>query len=421
MEGTMDSRRLRLTRPTPRPVAPRRAATHVTEPTSVINDQSTKILDVAPAQPHFSKLTPIYQPSPVNTVDAISGPRVKGIEFIKPVSHHKKAQSHHQTQESPDEPFIPHLSHKLEYLENNLEAVDLDLLGGVIDDEKDVAEVFGAALQPVGSAPVNYIEQYFNRTNSESTIKHHIKTLVPRVKDSIKKVNRKHVHRIGVLSILTGVIAFGGYLLADSFFVNQEAKAVLGQDTSSVVEPALTEPATTTPTAQAATTPDPTPAVSTTASNAVGYTAPADQPKFITIKKLGIHAPVVSLGLTSTGAVDTPKNIWDAAWFNGSAKPGTDGAALIDGHSSATRGALFGNLDRLVAGDQIQIERGDGTMLTYSVAYTAIVNRNNVDMASMLKPYGGASKGLNLITCTGKWIDSEKTLENRVLVYAQQI
>ena len=427
----MDSRRLTLTRPTSRPVAPRRAAAHVKEAASVINDHVTAtVADTTPtqgSQPHFSKLTPIYQPSPVNTVAAISGPRVKGIEFIKTTHKSKKAAP--LVSDTPmnttlrEESTKQLISHRLEELENNLDSVDLDLMGGVIDEEADLAEVFGAAIKPVEYQQVNYIEQYFERSAEDSVIKHHIKTILPKVAHSIKKVNKKHVRRIGVLSILTGVIAFGGYLVADSFFVNQEAKAILAQDTSTVASPVMNEATTSSSSTNAAATTSQSAASTPTPGNGVAAasTIPGDQPKYLTIKKLGIHAPVANVGLTSAGAVDTPKNIWDAAWYNGSAKPGNDGATLIDGHSSATRGALFGNLDRLAAGDQIQVTRGDGAVITYSVAYVAVVDRNHVDMASMLKPYGSAAKGLNIITCEGQWVNSEETLQNRVLVYAQQI
>jgi len=42
-------------------------------------------------------------------------------------------------------------------------------------------------------------------------------------------------------------------------------------------------------------------------------------------------------------------------------------------------------------------------------------------MRAMLSPYGGASKGLNLITCEGDWINSERTLTKRVLVWTEQV
>ncbi len=435
MEGTMDSRRLVLTRPTPRSVAPRRLNTvskkEVVSVETVKSSAGPSVLAQS-AQPQFSKLTPIYKPSPVNTVADISRPRVKGIEFIKvstkPEAVKSPIESAMVSTAKDNLPLVemadPSVGPNLEFYKNNIDSIDFDLIEGNLYDNESVAVGSSLVAEATDYQPINFVEQYFQRSVNKPVSEHRRKNLLPMVKQNIKKVNNKHVRRLGVLSVLMGVIAFGGYLVTDSFFVNQEAKAVIDQNIPVATSPVLTETASSATSSQADTTAQTTqaaPQVSTTASNAAGYTVAPDQPKFISIQKLGIHAPVVNVGLTAGGAVDTPKNIWNAAWYNGSAKPGNPGAVLIDGHSSATRGALFGNLDRLVAGDQIQVERGDGTVITYSVAYSTIVNRNNVDMASMLKPYDGSDKGLNIITCTGKWIDSEKTLENRVLIYAKQI
>jgi LPXTG-site transpeptidase (sortase) family protein len=363
----------------------------------------------------------------------ISRPRVKGIEFIKTSIKPEVLKPVQQTIEMPLSRDIaslveskePMVSHTLEFYDQNVDSLDFDLLEeGDYYDKADVGIGLGVEAELVGYQPINFVEQYFERSTKKPKVVRHHKKLLPIVKQNMQKVNRKHVYRAGALTALVGVIAFGGYLVTDSFIVNQEAKAVISQDTSAATTPVLTETtgnAATPAQSDTSQTTQNTSPTSSAAGTAASSSIAPDQPKTIKIQKLGINASVVSVGLTSSGAVDTPKNIWNAAWYTGSAKPGNSGAVLMDGHSSATRGALFGNLDRLAAGDQIQIVRGDGTVLTYSVAYTTIVNRNNVDMGSMLKVYNGADKGLNIITCTGKWIDSEKTLENRVLIYAKQI
>ena len=432
----MDSRRLVLTRPTPRSVAPRRPQqAHKAEVVSVepIQQVADVPVVVQTAQPQFSKLTPVYKPSPVNTVADISRPRVKGIEFIKATSKLETPKPLQQKIETVLPRDItplaelkePSVGHNLEFYDRNVDSLDFDLLEeGDYYDKADVGIGLGVEAELIGYQPINFVEQYFERTTKKPKTVHHHKKLLPIVKQNMKKVNRKHVYRAGALTALVGVVAFGGYLVTDSFFVNQEAKAVINQSVAVATTPVLTETtgnaATSAQSDTSQTTQNTSPTSSAAGSAASSSIAP-DQPKTIKIQKLGINASVVSVGLTSSGAVDTPKNIWNAAWYTGSAKPGNSGAVLIDGHSSATRGALFGNLDRLAAGDQIQIVRGDGTLITYSIAYTTIVNRNNVDMGSLLKPYDGADKGLNIITCTGKWIDSEKTLENRVLIYAKQV
>ena len=455
MEGTLNGARLTLTRPTSRSVAPRATNTPDVQQTAVVPVTTPKVVSVpvlnavsiaAPvtASPRFSQLTPVYQPTPTNTPADIAQPRVKGIEFVTPAASKPAVVAAAAPLASPvafAEVAMPDVNaQRFAYVENNLESMDLDqtegaVAGAAVPTSNILEPVVAAeiALQPMAdSAAPDFIHQYFQQNTAEDTSK------IGKLKDFRKTVKAKigakmppakHVRRFGIASVLVGIIAIGGYVVADSFFINQQAKEVLALEAKPVLTPVLQEDNA--PVAATAETPivEDTSAqqlaqasqqVSTPRANG-GYAVAPDQPKTLKIQKLGISAAVVSLGLTNTGAVDTPKSIWDAGWYNGSAKPGTDGAVFIDGHSSASRGALFGNLDKLANGDQIQIVRGDGVVLTYRVAHTTIVDRNAVDMVSMMKPYGGAARGLNIITCVGKWIDSEKTLENRTLVYAQQI
>jgi LPXTG-site transpeptidase (sortase) family protein len=434
MEGVMDGR-LVLNRPASISVAPRDNSVlyidhnhNSQEPAT--NNAGTMPIPVVPEtvikQPQFSQLTPIYQQTPTNSPADIVQPKVKGIEFVaKPaaptVAPTKPSMTNIVADKSVDLPLPPVVSHepiapKLEYLERYLDQAQVTPSNAV----------FGA--NPASDNPqVDYMRQYFQQNIAEAPVKNNIAGIIPKI--DLSNINKKSIIRASLSLLLVGIIGLGGYVIADSFFINQKAKEVLTQSSSDPIpieSPIVNDSenntvATTTNATTTTVNATEDQQVLGTADTAAAYAVPADQPKYITISKLGIQAPVVNLGLTSSGAVDTPKNIWHAGWYNGSAKPGTNGASLIDGHSSETHGALFGNLEQLVAGDKIQIERGDGVIINYQVAYVVIVNRNNVDMASMMKPYGNSSKGLNIISCNGKWIDSEKTLENRVLVYAQQI
>lgn len=184
--------------------------------------------------------------------------------------------------------------------------------------------------------------------------------------------------------------------------------------------PAVTPPVTPTTPAPTVT---PTPTVVPTAANTAAYDGNvSEQPQSITINKLGIRAASIeNVGITTSGAMGSPSNIWNAGWYTGSALPGTNGAVFIDGHASSNRNGLFGNLDKLQIGDRIGIERNDGRTVMYKVMEIKTVDRNAVDMVSMLRPYGDASRGLNIMSCSGAWIESEQTLQNRVLVYAVEV
>ena len=152
------------------------------------------------------------------------------------------------------------------------------------------------------------------------------------------------------------------------------------------------------------------------------YQVAPSLPRVLTIANAKVHARVLSMDVNPDNSVQAPININDAGWYTGSAKPGEPGAALIDGHASgATRQGLFGYLDTLKLGDTVEVERGDGVKFIYEVVHTETVKREDVDMAKLLMPYGGAPQGLNLITCTGTYIRNEKTYDSRAIVYTKLV
>jgi LPXTG-site transpeptidase (sortase) family protein len=250
-------------------------------------------------------------------------------------------------------------------------------------------------------------------------------------------INRRLVTIVAVVL----VVGLGGFFGVNAVVHAQKSHtAATAQSTSTtaVTQPvaqAAADTTTDTPTDTTTTAPSDTntndaPATTTAPSDSnstvpsVANTAVSDDfaslPGFLDIAKLGIHASVEQVSTTTSGAMGAPTSIWDAGWYTGSSRPGETGVTFIDGHSSSAGGALFGKLDTLVVGDTIKVERNDGIAITYSVAKVSVVNRNDVNMASMLKPYNVWKNGLNLMSCEGAWVASENTLENRVLVYAVQ-
>jgi sortase (surface protein transpeptidase) len=126
--------------------------------------------------------------------------------------------------------------------------------------------------------------------------------------------------------------------------------------------------------------------------------------------------------VSKTGALETPANVYDTAWFNQSALPGQPGAMLIDGHvSSWTTHGVFYGLKTLVAGDTIEVQRGDGTDFMYKVVRTQVYSAFSVDMKAALAPIVAGRSGLNLITCTGEVIPGTNEFNQRVMVFAEQI
>jgi sortase A len=155
-------------------------------------------------------------------------------------------------------------------------------------------------------------------------------------------------------------------------------------------------------------------------SNAVNsYRTPFDEPRRITIPRLGINARVKPLDLKANNVLDAPASIYDAGWYEHSAKPGENGATLIDGHvHGLTKRGIFYNLKKLDVGDEIEIERGDGKIFKYSVIRKQSYDRNAMDMASALVSIDPSLPGLNLITCDGPLDKKNNTYEDRLLIQA---
>lgn len=232
------------------------------------------------------------------------------------------------------------------------------------------------------------------------------------VEENTQPLKRKKGRLRYISAIVGAVIILGitGYISIDAWMTNNEVKQVVAQrDTQN--------------TASATTVLGEGQDETEVTKDTIGsYKVAADLPRVITVDKLKIHARVMPMSVNADGSLQAPANIYDSGWYSASSKPGTPGAALIDAHASgATREGLFAYLDTLAAGDQISIERGNGEKLTYKVAFKETVPLESVDMVKLLNPYGGAAEGLNLITCTGKWLPDQKTYDHRVTVYAQRV
>jgi len=144
-------------------------------------------------------------------------------------------------------------------------------------------------------------------------------------------------------------------------------------------------------------------------------------PQTLTIKKIGIAARILQVGIDKEGRMDVPKTAYDVAWYNGSSRPGEAGAMVIDGHVQGVGGgAIFTNLKKLIVGDDIKVTRGDGKIFSYSVTKTETIPVSQVDMNKLLVSVDTNKPGLNLITCGGDYDTKSETFNSRTIVYTLQ-
>lgn len=154
------------------------------------------------------------------------------------------------------------------------------------------------------------------------------------------------------------------------------------------------------------------------------HTVPATHPRYISIPSIGVEQTrVFPVGVTKNNVLDTPKNIHDAAWYNKSATPGSGyGAVLIDAHNGGyTKDGIFAKLSKLVKGDEISVERGDGKVFTYIVTSNVTMGLDEVNergMKEMMVSSDSSKEGLSLITCAGNYVPRLGQFDKRVMVRA---
>jgi sortase A len=153
----------------------------------------------------------------------------------------------------------------------------------------------------------------------------------------------------------------------------------------------------------------------------VNYRVDPDAPRRISIPKIGVNARIKPLGTKSNNELKAPANIYDAGWFDRSARLGERGgtATLIDGHvHGLTKPGVFYALKKVGLGEVIEVERGDGKIFKYEVVRTRTYNRHSVDMNAAMTAIDPALPGLNIMTCTGALEKDANTYSDRLLVQA---
>jgi sortase (surface protein transpeptidase) len=141
---------------------------------------------------------------------------------------------------------------------------------------------------------------------------------------------------------------------------------------------------------------------------------PAPATDRLSIPVAGVDAPIISVGQTAAGNVDTPRSLYQVGWWNGSAWFGQSGsfATFLVGHTPG----VFAGLRGLSAGAGLTVALADGAVFNYRVVAveTWAVDDPNL-MYQALSPR--AAGGLNLMTCAGTYNASTGTYNQRTVVY----
>lgn len=144
-------------------------------------------------------------------------------------------------------------------------------------------------------------------------------------------------------------------------------------------------------------------------------------PLRLKIPSISVDAPVESVGLTSAGAMDVPKNPDGVAWFNLGSHPGNSGSAVIAGHNGiwdTGKDTVFKNLNKLQKGDKLYVVDDKGATIAFVVrenrTYDPNADASAVFSSNDSKPY------LNLVTCES-WNKITESYSMRLVVFADKV
>lgn len=147
--------------------------------------------------------------------------------------------------------------------------------------------------------------------------------------------------------------------------------------------------------------------------------AEAADPVRIRIPAIGVDAPVDPLTVDGNGVLPPPDANDRTGWWRDGPEPGERGPAVIVGHVDSYKGpAVFIHLTDLRGGDQILIDRADGTTATFVIQR---VERHGKDAFPTQAVYGDTpDPELRLITCGGQFDDKARRYLDNIIVYADR-
>ena len=144
----------------------------------------------------------------------------------------------------------------------------------------------------------------------------------------------------------------------------------------------------------------------------------APNPAVIRIPRLGVEASIIPLGLQEDGSIEIPEDPEQAGWWLGGPEPGETGPAVILGHvdSQEEGPAVFFDLRYMKAGDEIHVDRVDGSTVSYVVDFLESHDKDEFPTDAVYGPTEQPT--LRLVTCGGDFDFGVRTYEENVIVFA---
>ena len=142
-------------------------------------------------------------------------------------------------------------------------------------------------------------------------------------------------------------------------------------------------------------------------------------PARLRIPSIGVNAKVEEVGKKPDGAMATPSNFTDVAWYAPGSKPGAPGNAVFAGHvnNALSMDGVFAKLKDVDMGEDIIIEDETGARLEYEVVDIVIYPANQAPAEEIFRTTGASQ--IVLITCDGEWDSLARSYNERLVVVAR--
>lgn len=130
-------------------------------------------------------------------------------------------------------------------------------------------------------------------------------------------------------------------------------------------------------------------------------------PAELVVEKLRVRAPIQVKGVDARNVMEAPDSADSAAWYAFSARPGAGGNAVFAGHRDFGPGrapAIFWDLDKLAAGDLLDVVSPQRTEIRYrvtqarnypltSIPMDKVLVTDHVDEVTLITAYGDYVQG----------------------------
>jgi hypothetical protein len=160
------------------------------------------------------------------------------------------------------------------------------------------------------------------------------------------------------------------------------------------------------------------PAVAAPAPVSVDDAAAVPAP--VRVRASGIDAAVAAVDVDRNGALAAPDDPAVAGWLAGGPAPGSIGPAVLAGHVDwAGAAGAFAALGDLRPGDEVTVERADGSVERFAVTRVVHAPKDAFPTADVYGPTADAQ--LRLITCGGRFDRAAGSYVDNVVAFARAV